>query len=189
MVPKRFHKKTKKRLAAANDSALTIGGKVEASVVAGKFALKNLFILAKDLHSMVILGTPFINLITPYKVNEQGICFKARNEKQVFPFVEKPKKRNLNLIKAHSIYEYRINALIKVKQTHLMHLQQDVKFQRIQEQLQTDLIKSKISDFKKQIEDEICSDLPNAFWDRKQHIVDLPYKNNFDEKKNCIERF
>ena len=73
LVPKRFHKKTKERLAAANDSALTIGGKVEASVVTGKFALKNQFILAKDLCSMVILGTPFINLITPYKVNEQGI--------------------------------------------------------------------------------------------------------------------
>jgi hypothetical protein len=23
----------------------------------------------------------------------------------------------------------------------------------------------------------ICSDLPNAFWKRKQHIVDLPYEN------------
>ena len=75
---------------------------------------------------MVILKTPFINLITPYKVNEQGICFKTRNEKLVFPFVEKPRKRNLNLIKAHSIYDFKINALIKVKQTHLMHLKQDV---------------------------------------------------------------
>ena len=72
---------------------------------------------------MVILGTPFINLITPYKVNKQGICFKARNEKLVFPFVEKPKKRNLNLIKAHSIYDFRINALIKVKQAHIIYLQ------------------------------------------------------------------
>ena len=67
---KRFHKKTKEKLAAANDSELTIGGKVEASVVTGNIALRNLFILAKDLCSMVILGTPFINLITPYKVNE-----------------------------------------------------------------------------------------------------------------------
>ena len=36
-----------------------------------------------------------------------------------------------------------------------MHLQQDVKFQRIQKQLQDNLIKSKISDFQKQIEEEI----------------------------------
>ena len=71
---------------------------------------------------MVILGTPFINLITFYKVNKQGICFKARNSKLVFPFIEKPKNRNLNLIKVHSIYNFRTNALIKVKQTHVMPL-------------------------------------------------------------------
>ena len=64
---------------------------------------------------MVIVGTLFISLITPYKVNEQGIYLKARNSKLVFPFVEKPKKRNLNLIKVHSIYNFRINASIKVK--------------------------------------------------------------------------
>ena len=28
----------------------------------------------------------------------------------------------------------------------------------------------------------ICSDLPNAFWKRKQHIVDLPYEDTFSEK-------
>ena len=44
------------------------------------------------------------------------------------------------------------------------------------------MVKSRISDFQKQIEDEVCSDLPNAFWDRKQHIVDLPYENDFDER-------
>ena len=105
---------------------MTICGKVEASVVIGNVALKNLFILVKDLRSLVILGTPFINLITPYKVNERGIYFKARNSKLAFPFIKKPKKRNLNLIKAHFIYNFRINTLIKVKQKHLMHLPQDV---------------------------------------------------------------
>ena len=98
----------------------------------------------------------------------------------------------MNLIKAHSIYEYRINALIKVKQTHLMHLQQDVKFQRIQEQIQTDLIKSRIFDFQKQVKNEVCYDLPNAFWDKKQYIVDLPYemilmKNKFQQKLNLFK--
>ena len=101
----------------------------------------------------------------------------------VFPFVEKPKKRNLNLIKAHSIYDFKINALIKVEQTHLMHLKQDVNLQSIQNQLQTDLMKSKISNFQRQIKNEVFCDLPNAFWDRKQHIIDLPYENDFDEKQ------
>ena len=30
--------------------------------------------------------------------------------------------------------------------------------------------------------DDVCSDVPNAIWHRKKHIVDLPYINDFDEK-------
>ena len=55
--------------------------------------------------------------------------------------------------------------------------------QRIENDLQRDFIKRKISDFKTVIEKEICADLPSAFWNRKQHMVDLPYENSFDEKQ------
>ncbi len=47
---------------------------------------------------------------------------------------------------------------------------------------QNDFIKQKILDFQNQVEAKICSDLPNAFWDRKQHMVDLPYESDFDER-------
>ena len=30
--------------------------------------------------------------------------------------------------------------------------------------------------------DNVCSDVPNAFWHRKKHIVDLPYIKDFNEK-------
>ena len=30
---------------------------------------------------------------------------------------------------------------------------------------------------------KLCSDLPNAFWHRKQHMIDLPYEKDFDEKE------
>ena len=29
----------------------------------------------------------------------------------------------------------------------------------------------------------MCSDFPNAFWERKKHMVTLPYIDNFDEEK------
>ncbi|KAG8634497.1 hypothetical protein MANES_17G045701v8 [Manihot esculenta] len=32
------------------------------------------------------------------------------------------------------------------------------------------------------MEKELCADHPNAFWNRKQHLVDLPYEENFNEK-------
>ena len=30
---------------------------------------------------------------------------------------------------------------------------------------------------------QICSDLPNAFWERKQHIITLPYKKTLMKNK------
>ena len=44
------------------------------------------------------------------------------------------------------------------------------------------MIKVKISDFKTPVIKEVCSDIPNALWKRKQHIVDLPYESGFYEK-------
>ena len=129
------------------------------------------------------MGTPFINLITPYTVNYDSISFKAKKNKLIFPFIEKPKTRNLNIVKACSVYQNQINVLLKTKQTDLTCLKKDLSLQRIENQLRNQFIQTRISDFQKLIEKEICADLPTAFWNRKQHLVDLPYQNSFDEKQ------
>uniref|UniRef100_A0A2K2AGZ1 DUF7746 domain-containing protein n=1 Tax=Populus trichocarpa TaxID=3694 RepID=A0A2K2AGZ1_POPTR len=46
-------------------------------------------------------------------------------------------------------------------------------------QLQNSDLQKKIIDLQNKIEQQICSDLPNAFWTRKQHIIDLPYEDLF----------
>jgi hypothetical protein len=121
-------------------------------------------------------------MITPYQADHNCITSKINNTKLVFPFLEKSKTRNLNLIKACSIHTYHINALIHGKQFHLHDLQNHVSFCRINKQLQSSHLQKKIIDFQNKIEQQICSDLPNAFWKRKQHIVDLPYEDIFSEK-------
>ena len=94
----------------------------------------------------------------------------------------KSKIRNLNLIKACSIHTYHINALIHGKQFHLHDLQNHVFFCRIEKQLQNSVLQKKITNLQSKIEQKLCSDLLNAFWKRKQHIVDLPYEDRFLEK-------
>ena len=104
IVPKRFHKKTKERLSAANNSKLNAKSKVNASIHNNGFEFRISFILTNDIHHTVILGTPFISLITPYTVNYDSISFKAKNRKLIFPFIEKPTIKNLNIVKACSVY-------------------------------------------------------------------------------------
>jgi hypothetical protein len=61
-------------------------------------------------------------MITLYKIGHKSITSKINGSKFVFQFIEKPKTRNFNLIKACSIHTYQINALIYGKQIPLMHL-------------------------------------------------------------------
>ncbi|CAL8994139.1 unnamed protein product [Prunus brigantina] len=32
-------------------------------------------------------------------------------------------------------------------------------------------------------ENQVCAEIPNAFWNIKRHIIELPYEPDFDEKK------
>jgi hypothetical protein len=182
VVPKRFLQNTSEKLFAANNSKLHIAGKTQASVFNNDISLKTFFVVIKDINHTIIIGTPFIDMITPSQAHHNRITSKINNIKLVFPFLEKSKTRNLNLIKACSIYTYHINALIHGKQFHLHDLQNNVCFCRINKQLQNSDLQKKIIDLQNKIEQQICSDLPNAFWKRKQHIVDLPYEDTFSEK-------
>ena len=56
-------------------------------------------------------------------------------------------------------------------------------YERIADQLTDLILNHKIEVFRQQIETEICSNLPTAFWLRHWHIVQLPYEKDFNEKQ------
>ena len=53
---------------------------------------------------------------------------------------------------------------------------------RIEDQLQIKKTQDAIESLKNKIIKEICSNIPNAFWHRKQHKIELPYEPDFSEK-------
>jgi len=53
---------------------------------------------------------------------------------------------------------------------------------KIEEQLKSPQIKTRIGELKKQLEEDCCSEEPNAFWHRKHHTVELPYKEGYTGK-------
>jgi len=74
-----------------------------------------------------------------------------------------------------------------LKQNLVNSLQEEVSYLRIEEQLQNPTIQKKILDLEQLIKNKICSDLTNAFWERKQHIITLPYEKDFNEKQIPIK--
>lgn len=90
-----------------------------------------MFLMVKDITQDVILGTPFISLLKPYKVKNNSITTKVLNTKVEFPFVEKPKIRNLNLLKSLSIHNGQINNLINHKRKQISFLKEEICFKKI----------------------------------------------------------
>ena len=68
-----------------------VEGKTEASVLNNGFSIKTPFLLISNIGHAVILGTSFINVITPYRTTHASIDFKSKHISLSFSFITKPK--------------------------------------------------------------------------------------------------
>ena len=82
----------------------------------------------------------------------------------------------------NSTIEKSIN-LINGKQKQIQYLQQEIKYQQIEQQLHDPQMISKIKNLETELLNQVCSELPNALWERKKHIVEIPYEKDFNEKQ------
>ena len=72
--------------------------------------------------------------------------------------------------------------LINNKEKQLKFLNEEVKFERLEHQLTCKILQQRIERFQEKLNQEVCSNFPNAFWDRKTHVVKLPYVKDFNER-------
>uniref|UniRef100_A0A7N0T3Z2 CCHC-type domain-containing protein n=1 Tax=Kalanchoe fedtschenkoi TaxID=63787 RepID=A0A7N0T3Z2_KALFE len=95
-----------------------------------------------------------------------------QNRKVQFQFITEPQTKVLNEIKD----------IIFQKYNQINFLKSEITIYNIE----IDLKNPKLIDKIKQLQDtmslEICNDHPNAFWNRKKHIVSLPYEESFKEQ-------
>ena len=69
-----------------------------------------------------------------------------------------------------------------MKLNQINFLKNDLRFERLKQQLLDPVFKIKIHNLQKKIQSQICADISTAFWNRKQHIITLPYEKDFNEK-------
>ena len=103
-------------------------------------------VLVKNMTDKVILGLPFINALYPFLVEHDGITTNPFGQKVKFKFSSK--------------FDIDVDALT------LIHAK--VRYNKIGEQISDKLLQSKIDNFQKMLIDDVCSDVPNAFWHRKK---------------------
>ena len=172
LIPSKYFEKSTKRLVSANGSQMRIKYKLNnAHVCHGNICFKIPSVLVKNMIDKVILGLPFINALYPFLVEHDGITTDPFGLKVKFKFSSKFEIDTDDAIN-----------LIHAKVKNLNFLKQEARYKKIAKQISDKLLQSKIDNFQKILIDDVCSDVPNAFWHRKKHIVDLPYVKDFDEK-------
>ena len=70
---------------------------------------------------------------------------------------------------------------IKEKEKFLTSLKEETSHKRIKERILSPKLQKEIQDFQKIIQEEVCAEIPNAFWSIKKFKVELLYEEGFDE--------
>ncbi|CAJ2643632.1 unnamed protein product [Trifolium pratense] len=175
IIPTKYFVKTTQSLTQAGGDKLQVNYKLNNAYICNKnICLPTHFILVKNLTHRIILGTPFLHNIMPIvNIDQKGITTFINDQKITFEFITDPQTRMLNEVK---------DILLK-KEKQLCFLKEEISVLNINEQLETYDIKKKIKSLEQEFTTEICNDLPNAFWDRKKHVVSLPYIDDFNESQ------
>ena len=181
IIPSKYFKQTRERLTSASDGKMQIEFKIpKAHVCQDNICFKTTFVLVKNMTDRVILGNPFMCLLYPFTVDGEGITTQPFGQSVKFKFLRSPEPREISTLQDISVSKT-LN-LISAKIQHLDYLKDDLRYTRVEEQLACKNIQDEIRKFEEKLKQEICSDLPTAFWHRKRHEVALPYVKDFNEK-------
>ena len=182
LVPTQYYEKTKQDLSTANGSKLWIKYKLTDVTICNQgMCLESAFIMVPDLSQSIILGTPFLNSIQPMTIDTSGIHTEINGIKISYEFISSPILKNLNEVPINNINL--LKRSIENKQNHNILLKQEIINLTIEEKLKTKIIQEKIDQIHNNIQTDLCNNLPNAFWNRKKHMISLPYEESFTEDK------
>ena len=122
-------------------------------------------------------------LLYPFLTTEEGIKTNMLGKDILFKFILSPILKDIYSLNNISIIKEIDKERIDRKNRHLKSLKSKIIYKRIADQLTYPILNHKINLFKQQIETEICSNLPTNFWHKHQHIVQLPYEKDFNERQ------
>lgn len=142
-----------------------------AAICLKRACFKTSFLLGKDITRLAILGTPFVGLLYPFEVSEQGIISKANDGLVCLKFSTKAEWHEINNLKSK----------IEEKEKVLFSLKKEIIEKTMKEKISSPKLQLEIEDFKEKLAKEVFANIPNAFWSRNKFVVELPYEPDFRE--------
>ena len=174
LIPTKYFQKTSHILREVSGRKLDIKYKLtNAKICQSGVCLPLNFTIIKNMTSnKMILGNPFLEMIIPFRVDEKNIIGDYQGNQITFEFIMNPYSRWVNEIQDQ----------LTLKHNQINFIKEEILSMNINEQIKYPKIQDKIKLLTNQFTLSICNDHPNAFWERKKHIVPLIYEDDFNEK-------
>ena len=177
LIPIVYFVKTSQRLSTTSNDPLKVQYKIpQGHICKNGICIKTSFLLVKNISHQIVLGTPFLTQLYHFSMDSQGLKTKYNNQNILFEFIKGIEVKQINQV------EDFIN-LIQQKQQHVKFFKKEIQYKKTEENLKSKQIQDRIKQIQQQIENNLCSSIPNAFWNRKQHMVSLPYEKYYNEKQ------
>ena len=177
LIPTVYFVKTSQRLSTASNDPLKVQYKIpQGHICKYGICIKTSFLLVKNISHQRVLGTPFLTQLYPFQIDKQGLKTKYNNQEILFEFIRGIEVKEINQVQDFI-------SLLQQKQKQVKFLKKEIQYKKTKENLQSKQIQERIKQIQQQIKNNLCSSIPNAFWNRKQHMVSLPYEKDFNEKQ------
>jgi len=105
-------------------------------------------------------------------VTERGIL----SGDNLFEFLSPIKEKEIKTIKD---YEEDFICLIKNKSSQINFLKKELQYKKTENDIRSN--QNKLKQIEEEFKQEVCAEIPTAFWDRKSYEISLPYKDGFNE--------
>ena len=125
IISTKYYEKTGQELFAANKGKLEIEYKLQnGHICQDNYCFRTQFILVQNISEPLILGTPFITLLYPFQVNDEGVKTTILGNPIFFPFLYPLTKKEIHQVQSDSINK-NIN-LIQRKRAHINYLSKEI---------------------------------------------------------------
>ena len=106
-------------------------------------------LLIKDMHKEIILGTPFVALLYPFKVDSEWIKIVHKRQNICFKFTNPIQTKELNTLQNEEVN------LIQKKKLHIKFISQEIHYKIIEKKILQKEVQTRIEKIKNQIETEL----------------------------------
>ena len=161
LIPTVYFVKTSQRLSKASNDHLKVQYKIPQGHNCKKgICIKTSFWLVKNISHQIVLGTLCLTQLYPFQIDSQRLRTKYNNQEILFEFIRGIEVKEINQVQDFI-------SLLQQKQKHVKFLKKEIQYKRTEENLKSQHIQDRIKQIQKQIEENLCSSIPNAFWNKK----------------------